>query len=210
MMINVALIDDHIVVRSGFAQLLSLESDIQVTGQFASAAEALPHLLREPFDVAVLDIAMPDESGLSLLARLRQQRPGFRAIILSIYDTSAFVQSAVDAGASGYLTKRCGPEELVQAVRSVSVGGLYLCADALRALRQTRPVPKELTSLTPREKQVFDLLINGISVKAIADQLALSHKTVHVHRANVLGKLNCQTTVELVHFALQHQLLSHT
>ncbi|MBK0002566.1 response regulator transcription factor [Erwinia sp. S43] len=209
-MINVALIDDHIVVRSGFAQLLSLESDIQVTGQFASAAEAWPHLLREPFDVAVLDIAMPDESGLSLLSRLRQQRPGFRAIILSIYDTSAFVQSAVDAGASGYLTKRCGPEELVQAVRSVSVGGLYLCADALRALRQTRPVPKELTSLTPREKQVFDLLINGISVKAIADQLALSHKTVHVHRANVLGKLNCQTTVELVHFALQHQLLSHT
>jgi len=209
-MINVALIDDHIVVRSGFAQLLSLESDIQITGQFASAAEAWPHLLREPFDVAVLDIAMPDESGLSLLTRLRQQRPGFRAIILSIYDTSAFVQSAVDAGASGYLTKRCGPEELVQAVRSVSVGGLYLCADALRALRQTRPVPKELTSLTPREKQVFDLLINGISVKAIADQLALSHKTVHVHRANVLGKLNCQTTVELVHFALQHQLLSHT
>ncbi|ROR13239.1 response regulator transcription factor [Erwinia sp. JUb26] len=209
-MINVALIDDHIVVRSGFAQLLSLEGDIQVTGQFASAAEAWPHLLREPFDVAVLDIAMPDESGLSLLTRLRQQRPGFRAIILSIYDTSAFVQSAVDAGASGYLTKRCGPEELVQAVRSVSVGGLYLCADALRALRQTRPVPKELTSLTPREKQVFDLLINGISVKAIADQLALSHKTVHVHRANVLGKLNCQTTVELVHFALQHQLLSHT
>lgn len=207
-MINVALIDDHIVVRSGFAQLLSLESDIQVTGQFASAADAWPHLLREPFDVAVMDIAMPDESGLSLLTRIRQQRPGFRAIILSIYDTSAFVQSAVDAGASGYLTKRCGPEELVQAVRSVSVGGLYLCADALRALRQTRPIPKELTSLTPREKQVFDLLINGISVKAIADRLTLSHKTVHVHRANVLGKLNCQTTVELVHFAIQHQLLS--
>ena len=116
MMINVALIDDHIVVRSGFAQLLSLESDIQVTGQFASAAEAWPHLLREPFDVAVLDIAMPDESGLSLLSRLRQQRPGFRAIILSIYDTSAFVQSAMDRGASCYLTQRCGPEGLVQAV----------------------------------------------------------------------------------------------
>lgn len=208
-MINVALIDDHIVVRSGFAQLLSLESDIQVTGQYASAEQAWPHLLREPFDVAVLDISMPDESGLSLLTRLRQQRPGFRAIILSIYDTSAFVQSAVDAGASGYLTKRCGPEELVQAVRSVSVGGLYLCADALRALRQTRATPKELAALTPREKQVFDLLIGGLSVKAIADQLSLSHKTVHVHRANVLGKLDCATTVELVHFALQHQLLGH-
>ncbi|KQN64664.1 MULTISPECIES: response regulator transcription factor [unclassified Erwinia] len=206
-MINVALVDDHVVVRSGFAQLLSLESDMQVTGQFASAEQAWPHLLREPYDVTVLDIAMPDESGLNLLSRLRQQRPGFRAIILSIYDTSAFVQSAMDKGASGYLTKRCGPEELVQAVRSVSVGGLYLCADALRALRQTRPLPTALNALTPRERQVFDLLIVGTSVRAIADQLALSHKTVHVHRANVLDKLHCASTVDLVHFALQHQLL---
>jgi len=208
-MINVALVDDHVVVRSGFAQLLSLESDIQVVGQFSSAQQAWPHLLRDAIDVAVLDIAMPEESGLSLLQRLRQQRPGFRAIILSIYDSSAFVQSAVDAGASGYLTKRCGPEELVQAVRTVSVGGLYLCADALRALRQTTQIPQELAELTPREKEVFDLLVNGLSVKAIASQLDLSHKTVHVHRANVLGKLQCATTVELVHFALQHQLLSN-
>lgn len=151
---------------------------------------------------------MPDESGLSLLKRLRQQRPQFRAIILSIYDTTAFVQSAVDAGASGYLTKRCGPEELVQAVRSVSSGGLYLCADALRALRHMPLPPKQLEVLTPREKEVFQLLVKGISVKSIAEQLALSHKTVHVHRANILGKLNCETTVELVHFALQHQLLT--
>lgn len=79
-----------------------------------------------------MDIAMPDENGLSLLKRLRAQKPNFRAIILSIYDAPTFVQSALDAGASGYLTKRCGPEELVQAVRSVGMGGHYLCADALR------------------------------------------------------------------------------
>lgn len=207
-MINVALVDDHAVVRSGFAQLLSLESDIQVVGQYATAAEAWPHLLHDPIDVTVLDIAMPDESGLSLLSRLRQQKPAFRAIVLSIYDTTAFVQSAVDAGAGGYLTKRCGPEELVQAVRTVSVGGLYLCAEALRALRHTQQTPKQLQVLTPREKEIFDLLINGLSVKTIAEQLTLSHKTVHVHRANILGKLQCETTVELVHFALQHQLLA--
>lgn len=208
LMINVALIDDHVVVRSGFAQLLSLESDIRITGQFDSAAQAWPHLLRDPIDVAVLDIAMPDESGLSLLKRLRQQRPTFRAIILSIYDTNAFVQSAIDAGAGGYLTKRCGPHELVQAVRAVSSGGLYLCADALRALRHTQQPAKELQVLTPREKEIFDLLVNGLSVKTIAIQLTLSHKTVQVHRANILGKLQCATTVELVHFALQHQLLA--
>ena len=128
-MIRVVLVDDHVVVRSGFAQLLSLEEDLDIVGQFSSAAQAWPALLRDDINVAVMDIAMPDENGLSLLKRLRAQKPQFRAIILSIYDTPTFVQSALDAGASGYLTKRCGPEELVQAVRSVGMGGHYLCAD---------------------------------------------------------------------------------
>ncbi|WP_407439699.1 response regulator [Lelliottia sp.] len=207
-MIKVVLVDDHVVVRSGFAQLLNLEEDLIVEGQYGSAAEAWPALSRNDIDVAVMDVAMPDENGLSLLKRLRQQRPGFRAIILSIYDTPAFVQSALDAGASGYLTKRCGPEELVQAVRSVGMGGHYLCADAVKALRGGQPISKVLDVLTPREREVFDLLVKGESVKAIAFTLELSHKTVHVHRANVLGKLQCNSTIELVHFALNNQLLT--
>lgn len=207
-MINVALIDDHIVVRSGFAQLLSLEEDIRIIGEYGCAAEAWENLPKTDVHVAVIDISLPDESGLSLLKRLRQQMPHFRAIILSIYDTTAFVQSAMDAGASGYLTKRCDPAELVQALRTVNDGGLYLCADALRALRQMPQQSSKLIILTPREKEIFQLLVTGISVKALAEQLSLSHKTVHVHRANILSKLNCETTIELVHFALQHQLLA--
>lgn len=207
-MIKVVLVDDHVVVRSGFAQLLNLEEDVIVEGQFSSAAEAWPALSRNDIDVAVMDVAMPDENGLSLLKRLRQQRPTFRAIILSIYDTPAFVQSALDAGASGYLTKRCGPEELVQAVRAVGIGGHYLCADAIKALRGGEPMPKALEALTPREREVFELLVKGESVKEIAYTLSLSHKTVHVHRANVLGKLQCNSTIDLVHFALDNQLLT--
>jgi len=207
-MVKVALVDDHVVVRSGFAQLLGLEHDITVAGQYGSAAQAWPALLTDDIDVVVLDVAMPDENGLSLLKRLRQQRPAFRAIILSIYDTPAFVQSALDSGASGYLTKRCGPEELVQAVRSVGLGGHYLCADAVKALRGGQQDANVLAALTPREREVFYLLVKGESVKGIAYQLELSHKTVHVHRANVLGKLQCSSTIELVHFALQHQLLA--
>lgn len=207
-MIKVVLVDDHVVVRSGFAQLLNLEEDLVVEGQFSSAAEAWPVLSRNDIDVAVMDVAMPDENGLSLLKRLRQQRPTFRAIILSIYDTPAFVQNALDAGASGYLTKRCGPEELVQAVRTVGMGGHYLCADAVKALRGGEPMPKVLEALTPREREVFELLVKGESVKEIAYTLALSHKTVHVHRANVLGKLQCNSTIDLVHFALDNQLLT--
>lgn len=207
-MIRVVLVDDHVVVRSGFAQLLSLEDDLEVIGQYSSAAQAWSALIRDDVNVAVIDIAMPDENGLSLLKRLRAQKPQFRAIILSIYDAPTFVQSALDAGASGYLTKRCRPEELVQAVRSVGLGGHYLCADAIWALRGGGQPAQALEILTPREREVFDLLVKGDSVKEIAFKLELSHKTVHVHRANVLGKLNCHSTIELVHFALDHHLLA--
>ncbi|EPC2470324.1 response regulator [Escherichia coli] len=207
-MIRVVLVDDHVVVRSGFAQLLSLEDDLEVIGQYSSAAQAWSALIRDDVNVAVIDIAMPDENGLSLLKRLRAQKPQFRAIILSIYDAPIFVQSALDAGASGYLTKRCGPEELVQAVRSVGLDGHYLCADAIRALRGGGQPAQALEILTPREREVFELLVKGDSVKEIAFKLELSHKTVHVHRANVLGKLNCHSTIELVHFALDHHLLA--
>ncbi|EOJ5490658.1 response regulator [Escherichia coli] len=207
-MIRVVLVDDHVVVRSGFAQLLSLEDDLEVIGQYSSAAQAWSALIRDDVNVAVIDIAMPDENGLSLLKRLRAQKLQFRAIILSIYDAPIFVQSALDAGASGYLTKRCGPEELVQAVRSVGLGGHYLCADAIRALRGGGQPAQALEILTPREREVFELLVKGDSVKEIAFKLELSHKTVHVHRANVLGKLNCHSTIELVHFALDHHLLA--
>ena len=207
-MIKIALIDDHIVVRSGFAQLLTLEPDISIVGQYASAQEAWPHLISLDIDVAIMDISMPDESGLQLLTRLRKKKPDFRTIILSIYDTPAFVQSALDAGASAYLTKCCGPEELVQAVRSVYQGGCYLCADAMRALRQTPQQKQGMQELTNREREVFNLLVAGLSVKVIAEQLNLSHKTVHVHRANVLGKLQCESTIDLVHYALEHNIIS--
>ena len=207
-MIKIALIDDHIVVRSGFAQLLTLEPDISIVVQYASAQEAWPHLISLDIDVAIMDISMPDESGLQLLTRLRKKKPDFRTIILSIYDTPAFVQSALDAGASAYLTKCCGPEELVQAVRSVYQGGCYLCADAMRALRQTPQQKQGIQELTNREREVFNLLVAGLSVKVIAEQLNLSHKTVHVHRANVLGKLQCESTIDLVHYALEHNIIS--
>ncbi|HBO24950.1 MAG TPA: DNA-binding response regulator [Providencia sp.] len=207
-MIKIALIDDHVVVRSGFAQLLTLESDIAIVGQYANAQEAWPNLISLDIDVAIMDISMPDENGLQLLTRLRQKKTDFRTIILSIYDTPAFVQSALDAGASAYLTKRCGPEELVQAVRSVHQGGCYLCSDAMKALRHSPQQKQGMQELTPREKEVFNLLIAGLSVKAIAEQLNLSHKTIHVHRANVLGKLQCENTIDLVHYALEHNLIS--
>ncbi|MBY8289312.1 response regulator transcription factor [Vibrio fluvialis] len=206
-MIKIALIDDHIIVRSGFAQLLNLEQDIAVAGEFDSASDAFRGLTQTPVDVAVIDISMPDENGLSLLERLRQRDPAFKAIILSIYDSASFVKKALDAGAQGYLSKRCGPSELASAIRTVAAGKRYLCADALVNLSNP-DINNVLVDLTRRELEVFDQLIQGKEVKEIAQALFLSHKTVHVHRANILSKLNLTNNVDLIRFAIQHHLLA--
>ncbi|EME3968603.1 response regulator transcription factor [Vibrio fluvialis] len=206
-MIKIALIDDHTIVRSGFAQLLNLEQDIAVAGEFDSASDAFRGLTQTPVDVAVIDISMPDENGLSLLERLRQHDPAFKAIILSIYDSASFVKKALDAGAQGYLSKRCGPSELASAIRTVASGKRYLCADALVNLSNP-DINNVLVDLTKRELEVFDQLIQGKEVKEIAQALFLSHKTVHVHRANILSKLNLTNNVDLIRFAIQHHLLA--
>ncbi|MBY8317077.1 response regulator transcription factor [Vibrio fluvialis] len=206
-MIKIALIDDHTIVRSGFAQLLNLEQDIAVAGEFDSASDAFRGLTQTPVDVAVIDISMPDENGLSLLERLRQHDPTFKAIILSIYDSASFVKKALDAGAQGYLSKRCGPSELASAIRTVAAGKRYLCADALVNLSNP-DINNVLADLTKRELEVFDQLIQGKEVKEIAQALFLSHKTVHVHRANILSKLNLTNNVDLIRFAIQHHLLA--
>ena len=122
-------------------RVVLVDDDLEVIGQYSSAAQAWSALIRDDVNVAVIDIAMPDENGLSLLKRLRAQKPQFRAIILSIYDAPTFVQSALDAGASGYLTKRCGPEELVQAVLGRAGRALSLCRcdSGFTRRRATRP-----------------------------------------------------------------------
>ena len=206
-MISVALVDDHVMVRSGFAQLLNVEQDIEVKGEYSSAKEAFAALSTASVDVAVIDISMPDESGLVLLERLRKTRPDFRAIILSIYDSASFVSKAIEAGACGYLSKRCGPGELVTAIRTVAQGNRYLCADALFNLSNAPAEPKALDELTRREREVFNYLIRGMEVKEVGAELAISHKTIHVHRANILNKLGLSNNVDLIRYALQHKLL---
>lgn len=207
-MISVSLIDDHIMVRSGFAQLLSCEPDIHVHSEFDNAHEAYRVLSASNIDVAVIDISMPDESGLVLLEKLRKKQPELKAIILSIYDSASFVSKAIEVGAFGYLSKRCGPEELVTAIRKVASGDHYLCTDALVNLSNASSSPSVLKELTKREREVFDHLIQGLDVKEVGNKLSISHKTIHVHRANILSKLSLSNNVDLIRFALQHKLLS--
>ncbi|AIW13311.1 transcriptional regulator UhpA [Vibrio tubiashii] len=193
-MINVALVDDHIIVRSGFAQLLSLETDMNVVGEFSSVAEARIGLPSCKPDVVILDISMADESGLTLLDEIPS---GIACVMLSVHDSPAMVEKSLKLGAKGYLSKRCSPDELVQAVRTSASGGCYLTPDI--ALKLTTPSDKSttLTQLTRRESEVCQLLTRGLDVKSVAVELGLSHKTVHVHRSNALDKLGVKNNVEL-------------
>lgn len=210
-MINITLIDDNVATRSLCAQHLSLEHDIKIVGECAPATENWRNTFttsKDVTDIAVVAIARPDENGLGLLNQLHQQQPQLSTIILSHYDTAAFVYNTLNTGARGYLARNCKPEELLQSIRTVNVGGLYLCTNALQVLCNARRDSAKLRILTRREKEIFQQLISGLTVKTIAENFSLSHKTIHVHRANVLKKLNCNNTVELIHFALRHQLLT--
>ncbi|MDU4294526.1 MAG: transcriptional regulator UhpA, partial [Enterococcus faecalis] len=188
-MTTIALIDDHLIVRSGFAQLLNLEPDFQVVAEFGSGREALAGLPGRGVQVCICDISMPDLSGLELLSQLPK---GMATIMLSVHDSPALVEQALNAGARGFLSKRCSPDELIAAVRTVSTGGCYLTPDIAIKLAAGRQDP-----LTRRERQVAEKLAQGMSVKEIAAELDLSPKTVHVHRANLMEKLNVSNDVEL-------------
>ncbi|EOW3047615.1 transcriptional regulator UhpA [Escherichia coli] len=173
-MITVALIDDHLIVRSGFAQLLGLEPDLQVVAEFGSGREALAGL---------------PGRGLELLSQLPK---GMATIMLSVHDSPALVEQALNAGARGFLSKRCSPDELIAAVHTVATGGCYLTPDIAIKLASGRQDP-----LTKRERQVAEKLAQGMAVKEIAAELGLSPKTVHVHRANLMEKLGVSNDVEL-------------
>lgn len=189
MTLRVAFIDDHDIVRSGFVQLLSLEADIQVVGEFSSAAQARAGLPGLEAEICICDISMPDGSGLDLLADIPS---GIRVVMLSMHDNPALVEMALERGASGFLSKRCKPEDLITAVRTVAGGGVYLMPEIAQQLARVRVDP-----LTRREREIALLLAQGQEVREIAAALGLSPKTVHVHRANMFAKLGINNNVEL-------------
>ena len=193
-MINVALVDDHVIVRSGFAQLLSLETDMNVVGEFSSVAEARVGLPACKPNVVILDISMADESGLTLLSEIPS---GIACVMLSVHDSPAMVEKSLKLGAKGALNKRCSLDDLIQAVRTSASGGCYLTPDIALKLATPSDKAATLTQLTRRENEVCQLLARGLDVKSIATELGLSHKTVHVHRANAMDKLGVKNNVEL-------------
>jgi len=198
-MLRIVLVDDHPIVRAGFKQLLGLEPGWSVVAEVGSARDLAAWLLNSHCDVLVLDLSLPDGDGLVMIRQLLAQRPEMAIVVLSMHDNDLYVQDALSAGARGYVTKRSAPDELVEAIRTVAGGGLYLASD-LRTQTQGEKDDDgdgRLPELTSREAQVFLLLARGHSVSRVASTMGISNKTAYTHRSSVYTKLGLTSDYEL-------------
>ena len=209
-MIKVLVADDHAVVRRGVLQIL-IEAPVKITAdEAANGAEVLQAVRANDYDVLLLDMGLPDISGLEVMRRLRDIKPDLRVLILSMYPEDQYALRVLKAGAAGYLTKESAPEELVTAIQKVYRGGKYVTQTlAERLLADLGPegvsLPHE--SLSDREHQVMRKLASGKSVSEIARILNLSPKTISTYRARVLEKLDLKSTAEIIRYAIKHGLV---
>ena len=209
-MIRVLIADDHAVVRQGLKQILGDTPEMLVAGEATNGQEVLDKVRAEPWDVVVLDISMPDRSGLDVLKQLRSERPKLPVLVLSMHSEDQYAMRVLKAGASGYLTKDSAPDELVKAIRKVVSGGRYVSSLLAEKLAfeigtDSSRLPHE--TLSDREFQVLRGIAAGKSVTEIAAELYLSPKTVSTYRARLLQKMNLGTTAELIHYAMQNHLI---
>jgi two-component system response regulator NreC len=209
--IQVVLVDDHAVVRSGLRLLLDGQEDIEVVGEAGNAQDAVFRARALKPDVILLDVVMPGESGIQVLPKLLKESPDTRVLVLSMQDDPSYVREAFAAGASGYVLKEAADAEVVSAVREIAGGGSYvhpaLGARMVAAEAQERATA-EADPLSEREREVLRLLALGHTNQEIADQLYISVRTAESHRAHIMQKLRLATRAELVRYALSHGLLA--
>ena len=204
------LVDDHPLVRRGVRDLLIHEQLCSVIEEASSGEEAVQAVRRQPWDLMLLDVALPDKHGLEVLKETKQLQPHLPVLMLSLYPEKEFALRALRAGAAGYLTKQSAPAELLTAVTRVLQGGRYITealADQMAEALGTGAAGPLHTRLSDRELQVLRLLGQGKAVSAIAEELALSVKTISTYRARILDKLSCQTTGELIRYAIEARLI---
>lgn len=209
-MIRVAIVDDHAIVRAGLRQYFSDQVDLRVIGEAANGREALDIVRKGEVDVLVMDLSMPDQSGVDALAAIKARAPDLPVLILSGFPEEHYATTLLRQGASGYLNKECDPEEIVKAIRTVVRGRKYitpgvaeLLADTLDG--KTDKLPHEL--LSERELQVFLRLAKGETIGHMAESLSLSVKTVSTYRTRVMEKMKLASNSDLTYYALKNGLI---
>jgi two-component system, NarL family, response regulator DevR len=205
--IRVFLLDDHEIVRRGIANLLTSEPDIEIVGEAGTATEALARIPAARPDIAVLDARLPDGSGIDVCRDIRSGHPTIRCLILTSYDDNDAVFAAVMAGASGYLLKEVRGASLVDAIRQVAAGRSLLDPSVterlLDKLRQPAEVDHRLSALTEREREILDLIADGLTNRQIGERLFLAEKTVKNYVSGLLAKLGMQRRTQAAVYGSQ-------
>jgi two-component system response regulator NreC len=214
MKIRLLMVDDHAVIRMGLRMLLEDEEDIEIIGEADSASQAMNEISLNKPDVVLMDIGLPDLSGIDATRKIKQLWPDTAVVALTIHEDEEYFFKMLDAGASGYVPKRAAPEELITAIRAAARGEVYLYPSMAKLLvrdylteGQKLDAEDSLNGLTSREKEVLTHLAEGESNAEIGNLLGISPKTVARHRENIMGKLNLHSRTELVKFAIRKGII---
>lgn len=211
MTVEVLLVDDHEVVRTGLQMLLESEPEVTIVGNAASGEEAMKAAEELKPDVIVMDIGLPDISGIEVTTKIKEQWPEIAVVALTIHEDEEYFFQMLDAGASGYIPKRAAPEELLTAISAASRGEVYLYPSLAKLLvkdyLEEGTQEDRLDGLTARELEVLELVAEGLTNREIGQQLSISHKTVARHRENIMEKLNLHSRVELVKYAIRKGII---
>jgi len=212
--IRLLLVDDHEVVRTGLRMLLESQAGLEIVGEASTGAEALDLCNRLLPDVVVMDLTLPDASGIEVTRLIKLRLPQVNVVALTIHEDQEYFFEMLRAGASGYVPKRAAPDELVSAIRAANIGEVYIFPSLAKVLvndylgrggEHAETILAE--ELTAREEEVLDLLVQGLTNEEIANQLVISKHTVARHRENIMRKLNLHNRSELVKYAIRKGLI---
>ena len=210
MSIRVLIVDDHAVVRAGLAMLINAEADLEAVGEAGSARDAIFEARSTQPDVVLLDVMMPEQSGIEIVPQLLKEHPEAKVLVLSMQDDPRYVREAFEAGASGYVLKEAADAEVVAAIRDVAGGGRYVHPELGARLVSAETAERrraEDDPLSDREREVLRLLALGHTNQEIAQELFISVRTAETHRAHIMQKLRLSSRAELVRHALAEGLL---
>jgi two-component system response regulator NreC len=214
---KILLVDDHHLVRTGIANLLAGEPDIEVVGEASNAGEMIDLLKQQEPDMAVLDIALPDMSGIELARQMAKEFPKVKVVFLSMYTSEEFVFNAINSGAKGYLPKNTSRSELLEAIRAVAKGEEYFAESISNTILKSYIKKaksgnleqlRDESLLSKRELEVLKLFAQGLTNQEIADKLFISIRTVESHKNHIMQRLELKTTVDLIKFALRNNLVT--
>ena len=209
-MINILIADDHAIVREGLKNIIAETLDIVVKDEANNGAEVIKKILKNDYDMIVLDITMPGRDGIDVLKQIKSFKPDLGILIMSMHPEDQFAYRALKLGASGYIKKKRAPREMIEAIRKVASGRIYISNSFAEKMAVDLQIDTKLPlhkKLSDREHEVIRMITSGRTAKEISVELSLSSKTISTYRTRVLEKMNMKTDAQLTYYAIQNDLI---